>query len=83
MAMDNDMPMPGCSCRVSKLPNLPNPQDGLDHPDMSRTQTLAADDIEYAEYVLPIVADHSKTGDRPDNVSNSPPLYILNSTYLI
>ncbi len=82
-AMETDVPMTSCDCRVCRLPKLPDPQDGLDHPDMSRVQTPPARDIEYAEFTLPIVVDHCPAIDRPDNVSNSPPLYILNSTFLI
>ena len=83
MAMDMDTPVAGCSCRVSRLPKLPNPPDGLDHPDMSRAQSPQSGDIEYTELILPAIPDHRPANDRPLDVSNSPPLYILNSVYLI
>ena len=80
---DTKPPLAGCGCRVGSLPNFPNPQDGLDHPDMSRQQLPQTSILEFSQLPLPDIKNDRGTDEQPENVSNSPPLYILNSTFLI
>jgi hypothetical protein len=72
-----------CGCKVDKIPDLPGLPEGVE-----ASQGHYGHNISLVAAGLPIpikpADDHvTAQADEPESANNSPPLYILNASYLI